>query len=238
MKTIAILMIMIGAAFAESERKPAPDLLNPIVPEPPPHSTYSILIAYASTSQSASNGERPVKIEVWRDAGSRKIVVTHANGVQSEGYLFDSGFVVRSTADPNKTFVSPGTSGMSASFDYFTKEFQGSQWVDRKWYQGVMDSEEGRFHAFLKEPDPLPVLENENQEMPTGFQPINHMPLEASLRLEDQTPAFIRLGDTTYTFTPIKNWQGTIEMPESFRESADSFVREAGILERFKEKRR
>jgi hypothetical protein len=216
-----------------------------LVTEPPAGSTYTISITYSdipteltASGQAVSNflGDRPVKVQVWRDAKSRRILVDHANGVKSEGFLFDSGFVIRSTANSDKTFVSVGGKGRDASLDFFTKDFQGTQWLDMKFYTGIQQADGQPIYTFHQPAGSPPVIDTSDEGLPPNYTQLDYMELTAQLRAADKSPIVVTLGPATYSFSPVQPWSGTITLPENFKTSAENFTQELSIIEALRKK--
>jgi hypothetical protein len=223
--------------------------MAPLVAEVPPNSTFSVAITYADEPQPAlpqeqtrpqPKSDRPRLVQVWRDSKSRRILVEHANGAKSEGFLFDSGFVVRSTGNSNKTFVAAGATGRDASLDIFTLAFPGTQWIDLKFYKGSKKDGYGDVYYYEQEPgNSSPAgADGGSGGVPSGYKQLDYMRLEAFIRLPDKMPAVVTLGPATYTFTTPQPWDGTISMPDNFKASAESFTKELNILEALKKKKK
>lgn len=221
---------------AGQEPKPVPTPTEPWVAEVPKNSTFTITITYSDPSSQSenatvTNSDRPIKVQVWRDSHVHRILVDHANGAVSEGFLFDSGFVIRSTANSQKTFVSQSGSGRYAALDLFSKDFQGTQWIAERFYQGVGQTENGPVYLYEQQPAPQPKVLVEGDAPPQGYRPLDYMQLNASIHVDSKTPATVRIGSTNYAFSPIESWSGKITVPENFQSSAESFAKQMQVLE-------
>jgi hypothetical protein len=244
----SVFIACLGIAMSGIAEEPKPPLpVPPFVASPPPNSTYTVTIKYSDEGEAVPDAtkrprtkpenDRPLSIQVWQDAKNRKIVVQHANGQKSEGYLFDSGFVIRSTANSNQTFVSSSNRGRDASLDIFTKDFPGTQWIDRSLYTGARKVEGQEYYSYFQTAgNPPPVSESEGSSPASGYNPIDHMELKALIRAADMMPSVVQLGPATYTFSPMQAWPGLITMPDNFKSSAESFTKEMSILEAFRKK--
>lgn len=182
--------------------------------------------------------DRPLSLQVWRDEKKRRILVEHANGVQTEGYLFESGYVVRSTANSDNAFVSQGEGGRAAVTSLFSRDFHGTQWLDMAFYIGTEAGEDGAFYLFEQPAShpPQPIV-TDAQALPTSdFDPLKYQLLSAKLHAPSKFPAEVRLGGTVYTFSPVEKWEGTVSMPQKFTQAAQEFTQELSVIEAIRNK--
>lgn len=254
-----LLSILLGgsACLGQSPSPtPVPPPQPPLSLEIPPRSTYTIQISYQGIPSVANStaslygepspsptpnllGDKPVSLQVWRDDKTCRIVVEHANGQKSEGYIFPNGFVVRSTSNSQSGFVSSAPSGRSASTSLFTPHFQGTQWLDMAFYKGLESGENGEaFYIFEQPPskEPLPIINEANALPDTNYDPLRWEYLRAKLRAPDKKPVEIQIGNTIYHFGPIERWTGTITLPSQYRETVEQYSKELSIIEAFRKK--
>ncbi len=226
---------------------PIPPPEPPFVAEPRPGTTYGITVKYEDAPQASDGGtaqaqkpvpktDRPVAVVVKLDAKSRQITVNHANGAVSEGYLFDSGFVIRSTANSEKTFVSAAAKGASALMEMFTKDFQGTQWIERAHYKGVEKLDGVDCYVFFRAAEPMPTFQGDGP--PPGYDPLKYEDLKAFIRVADKTPALVQLGPASYHYSPVQPWNGTIALPDNFKSSAEEFTKQLAVIEALRQKKK
>lgn len=235
---------------------PVPPPEPPLTIEPPPYSTFTITVTYgpktggeeqnqppaAAEPRDILKGDRPVFVQIWRDDTRRRIFVRHANGVETEGYLFESGYVVRSTANSEEAFVALAEGGRGATETLYSRHFPGTQWLDMSLYKGVSQVKEGdgvkSFYLFEQPPStsPEPVINDPNALPPPGYDALAYKHLAAKLHAPSKIPAEIRIGHIVYTFSPIQPWRGTIQMPPNFESAAERFTRERSVLDTFRRK--
>lgn len=242
----SLLALGLFPRFAISqESTPVPPPTPPWVAEVPENSTFTIAITYSDTPaqpegnapEKTSTSDRPVKVQVWRGSQARRILVHHANGETSEGFLFDSKFAIRSTANSQKTFVSQSGTGRDASLDMFTTAFQGTQWIAQSYYRAAEKTDAGYVYLYEQPASAPPTAPTNSGGPPPGFRALDHMQLKAAIRADTKTPVTVQLGPATYTFSAIEPWDGKIEMPQNFKSSAQGFSKELKVLDALRKKK-
>ncbi|MCX7712630.1 MAG: hypothetical protein N2035_03040 [Chthoniobacterales bacterium] len=248
---VSLLSTPLLLAQTSTPPPPPPPPQLPLFLEIPPNTTFSITIQYADTpsqeeaklmelsgNQTSPTTDRPVFVQFWRDSNNIRIALKHENNVQTEGYLFESGFLVRSTANNEQAFVTPADSGRRSIQSFYTKFFPATQWLDMKFYKGTTQTETGEvFYVFEQPPTnkPLPQLAP-GESPPPDFDPWEYVLMTAKLRVPTKYPAEIKIGDTTYQFSPIEKWTGSISLPSNFRQAAENFTQQISIIEAFRKK--
>lgn len=250
---ILLLALVIGvsrdAVAQGQENPPPPPPEPPLVLEPPPSSTFTISISYLNAPaahatlgmpQPQFGSDRPVFVQIWRDTSKRRILVKHANGNETEGYLFETGYVIRSTANSRHGFVSQAEGGRRAAHSLYTRHFPGTQWLDMKFYKGIETDKNESFYVFEQQPStkPQPVLNDPNALPPPDYDPLEYEFLRAKLRVPDKIPSEVQVGGVIYRYSPIQAWSGTISMPAEFQLAAEQFTKELSTLEVFRKKNR
>lgn len=243
-----------GSVAFSQESKFSPTLppspQPPLVLEIPSGSTFSIRISYGSSenledstvsqNQTIPATDRPILVQFWKDTKNIKILVKHENNVETEGYLFESGFLVRSTANNEQAFVSAAEPVRRSTQTFYTKYFPFTQWLDMKFYKGVTFDENGQAYYEFEQPPttkPYPVLEP-GESPPPDFDPLEYMWLHAKLVAPSKYPHEISIGETSYRFSPVEKWSGVVTMPEQFKQAAEEFTEQLSIIEAFRKKKK
>lgn len=169
-----------------------------------------------------------------------RIVATYSNGKKQEGYLIRDHFAVRSTMNTNEAVVMEAAKGKNGSLEIFTTDFPGTQWIDLPYYRGVEKLAGRLCYVFSREPDTQVQASVGDKSSiappPLSFIPLNYMPLKAYVDAETKLPIRVQLGPTTYEYSAITPWSGTITMPSTFINTAKEFSRQADILQKLRAK--
>lgn len=247
-------LAFLGAAALIAKAQPAPTPPPPTAPfvaTPQKNTMWSIKVTREDDLKEAKSGEPAQndprvknrelleEIAVQKDDKVTRIVASYTTGNKQEGYLVQDHFAVRSTVNSNEAVVMEAAKGKNGSMEIFTTDFQGTQWIDLPYYQGVEKLGETLCYVFARQPNKAePPEENAgpNAAPPLSFMPLNFMPLKAYIDAKTKIPVRVQLGPTTYDYSPIAPLGGTISLPASFVEAAREYTRQMEILQRLKSK--
>lgn len=242
-----VLIFDCTSVFGQNPQPPLEEKPTaPFVAEPPKSSTFSVAISYSDIPAPAPGGqgakaepapipERPTSVTVWKDAATQRTVVKYASGASAEGYLFDSGFAIRSTRGAKETFVTTTGKGAAASLEVFANDYPGTQWIGLSYFKGIEQRDGEPVFVYEK---PAKVLTSSSDGPPPDFRPFDAISAVGYIRVKDKTPVAVILGPATYTFSQTQPWTETLTLPKNFRSTADDYKKGLSILEALKQKKK